>query len=155
MIRRPPRSTLFPYTTLFRSAVTGWRSPIRVPRWDNSVSSMVFRLDVHDHLSHAGERLLELVLHVVRDGVGADDRHGRIHVDAQVHEDVPGEPAGAYLVAAAHARHGKRDLADRVGVQTRPVRSEEHTSELQSRLHLVCRLLLEKKKKKHDVHAVV
>src|SRR2546422_7615879 len=70
MIRRPPRSTLFPYTTLFRSAVTGWRSPIRVPRWDNSVSSMVFRLDVHDHLSHAGERLLELVLHVVRDGVG-------------------------------------------------------------------------------------
>src|SRR2546422_10972525 len=110
MIRRPPRSTLFPYTTLFRS-----------PRWDNSVSSMVFRLDVHDHLSHAGERLLELVLHVVRDGVGADDRHGRIHVDAQVHEDMPREPAGAYLVAAAHARHGKRDLADRVGIQTRPV----------------------------------
>src|SRR2546422_5875877 len=96
MIRRPPRSTLFPYTTLFRSAVTGWRSPIRVPRWDNSVSSMVFRLDVHDHLSHAGERLLELVLHVVRD------------------------------------------------------RSEEHTSELQSRLHLVCRLLLEKKKIRHQ-----
>src|SRR3712207_8953490 len=89
MIRRPPRSTLFPYTTLFRSDVGG---PAR---------------------QHAavGRR------HV---GVGADD--GR-HLPVQV-------PA-------------ERDLLARgLGVH----RSEEHTSELQSRQYLVCRLLLEKKK---------
>src|SRR2546422_1857794 len=85
MIRRPPRSTLFPYTTLFRS------------------------------LDHAlGVRAQEL--HVAHfDRPAAHDR-------------------------AANPRHrGARAAA----------RSEEHTSELQSRLHLVCRLLLEKKKKKH------
>src|SRR5687768_17640330 len=79
MIRRPPRSTLFPYTTLFRSrAVAG---PALRP-------------------GHAGP--------------GAATAGVR-----------PQPPAGG---------------------RTRP-RSEEHTSELQSRLHLVCRLLLEKKKK--------
>src|SRR2546422_1816481 len=79
MIRRPPRSTLFPYTTLFRSA-------------DHP------RRDQEDQLA-----LLELI----------------------------------FLEAEQVAEH--RDLA-----QERE-RSEEHTSELQSRLHLVCRLLLEKK----------
>src|SRR2546422_1210046 len=78
MIRRPPRSTLFPYTTLFRS--TGTR---------------------------CGERRIEL-----RDG----------EVDVRI-----------------RVRAG-----DESGLEGR---SEEHTSELQSRLHLVCRLLLEKKKK--------
>src|SRR2546422_4548639 len=77
MIRRPPRSTLFPYTTLFRSHV------------------------------HRGDPDA---------GQGADHAH---------------RPAGR--------RHE--------GVRAGGVRSEEHTSELQSRLHLVCRLLLEKKKK--------
>src|SRR2546422_6762729 len=75
MIRRPPRSTLFPYTTLFRS---------RARRDDR----------VHG------------------------DRHGRVPPAEGVPLDVG-----------------------------RDRRSEEHTSELQSRLHLVCRLLLEKKKK--------
>src|SRR2546422_4465063 len=83
MIRRPPRSTLFPYTTLFRS-----------------------------------------VRH--RPG-GRDRRQDR-------------EPAGH------HARPGHGGLE--VLEEERGHRSEEHTSELQSRLHLVCRLLLEKKKKK-------
>src|SRR3989449_5443901 len=84
MIRRPPRSTLFPYTTLFRS----------VP-----------------HLpAEAG-------------GAGGEE-NGILEGDA---EQLGGARGGA------GARH---------------VRSEEHTSELQSRLHLVCRLLLEKKKKK-------
>src|SRR5205809_7186779 len=77
MIRRPPRSTLFPYTTLFRSH--GGASRLRRPA-------------------------------------------------VAVHRPDPG---GARL----HDRHHAR--------------SEEHTSELQSRLHLVCRLLLEKKKKLH------
>src|SRR2546422_1579357 len=96
MIRRPPRSTLFPYTTLFRS------------------------------------------------------RSGRGH----------GLGRGASLVATVGCRDTSRVRA-RIGISmcaaapvrwTRLVtpvnRSEEHTSELQSRLHLVCRLLLEKKKKK-------
>src|SRR2546422_6284516 len=78
MIRRPPRSTLFPYTTLFRSV-----------------------------LSDAG----------LRQGLGAE---GRRTVERLYSWDRIGES----------------------------LRSEEHTSELQSRLHLVCRLLLEKKKKK-------
>src|SRR2546429_3636145 len=72
MIRRPPRSTLFPYTTLFRSRQL---HPVSPP---------------------------------------GDDHASRIHFRS-------------------------------------PARSEEHTSELQSRLHLVCRLLLEKKKKKTRV----
>src|SRR2546429_978531 len=87
MIRRPPRSTLFPYTTLFRSlapeqvVVSGRETPgseVLVP------------------LYHAGQ-----------------------------------------LVGLWSVRHSNPGM-----------RSEEHTSELQSRLHLVCRLLLEKKKKK-------
>src|SRR2546427_6727542 len=81
MIRRPPRSTLFPYTTLFRS--------------------------------HA---------HLVRGAV--------------VHE---GDGGGIHRVAV------------QLGLRDPPAaRSEEHTSELQSQSNLVCRLLLEKKKKKHD-----
>src|SRR5687768_17671131 len=92
MIRRPPRSTLFPYTTLFRSA-------------------------------HGVAVVIELP-----DGVGA------AHA---VHLHRVGLPAGDVVPI----EHGP----DLVGVSF-PARSEEHTSELQSRLHLVCRLLLEKKK---------
>src|SRR2546422_3005301 len=75
MIRRPPRSTLFPYTTLFRSRRAG------------------------------------------------------------------------------SARRGARYEGRQAGVPQRRIRSEEHTSELQSRLHLVCRLLLEKKKRNQTAHA--
>src|SRR5687768_18368750 len=94
MIRLPPRSTLFPYTTLFRS------------------QGLLFVL-------------LRLVLVAGQRDVGA---HG-------VDELLAGE-LGDRLC-------GPR--VDRVG------RSEEHTSELQSRLHLVCRLLLEKKKIRHNL----
>src|SRR3989442_11016479 len=96
MIRRPPRSTLFPYTTLFRS-----------------------QLIVGD------VRLGEEYVHVP----GHPSRHG-----------VDGEPD-----VDAALREGIVELADLV---LRLRRSEEHTSELQSRPHLVCRLLLEKKKPK-------
>src|SRR3712207_8641338 len=92
MIRRPPRSTLFPYTTLFRSGdiVTWWETGTQAPQ---------------------------------------------LLTDQEV------DLASAY--------NGRiQDIAD----QGEPVaiswRSEEHTSELQSRQYLVCRLLLEKKKKK-------
>src|SRR2546422_7586944 len=84
MIRRPPRSTLFPYTTLFRS--------------------------------------LQLSVKPFRDREGALAQH------------CPYQPHARGVKAFLH-------LARRFAA-----RSEEHTSELQSRLHLVCRLLLEKKK---------
>src|SRR3712207_7025748 len=101
MIRRPPRSTLFPYTTLFRSAP----------------ASAASRPDPGWARRGAGPRR--------RDG----ERDGR-------HEH-HGQGAGA-----EGAARGTGDPA-----RGQRVRSEEHTSELQSRQYLVCRLLLEKKKK--------
>src|SRR2546422_5239644 len=95
MIRRPPRSTLFPYTTLFRSA-----RGQKLAYWD-TVRPLFEKFDL----------LLTPTLSVA-----------------------------AFPVGRLNPEHWRR--------------SEEHTSELQSRLHLVCRLLLEKKKqsnrKKHS-----
>src|SRR2546422_4286132 len=102
MIRRPPRSTLFPYTTLFRS-----RGP--ADGWYDA----------------AGRRLL----------LG-----GRALLDRDA-LPLLGDHNVANALAAALAVIAQQ--RQRVPVE----RSEEHTSELQSRLHLVCRLLLEKKKK--------
>src|SRR3712207_7111533 len=96
MIRRPPRSTLFPYTTLFRSGRDA-----------------------------AGLRLTPS---------DPDTTIGRVDIWA----DATGDPATALpLRVEVSARTGDPLL----------FRSEEHTSELQSRQYLVCRLLLEKKKK--------
>src|SRR3712207_7350458 len=99
MIRRPPRSTLFPYTTLFRSQQ-------RLARLDGLLED---REDVPDRadllVGDEDERVLEHGLHAVLVG-------------------------------------------DHVG------RSEEHTSELQSRQYLVCRLLLEKKKKHTSLSSI-
>src|SRR3712207_9019368 len=102
MIRRPPRSTLFPYTTLFRSHAAVQHRVAGVRR------------QVH-------QRLLE------RAALGAH----RPHVGPEGHVE-----ADALAERAAEQRL-------HVGEQ---IRSEEHTSELQSRQYLVCRLLLEKKK---------
>src|SRR2546427_9248286 len=87
MIRRPPRSTLFPYTTLFRSGI-------------------------YFFFEHAS--------------------HGALPGD----ESIPFHPPG------------KAGAGDPQNIHARQLRSEEHTSELQSQSNLVCRLLLEKKKKK-------
>src|SRR2546429_7077569 len=84
MIRRPPRSTLFPYTTLFRSEF-----PVKL----NETTRGFFERS-----------------------------------------------------ASLKTRKQRQTFA-----RSREIRSEEHTSELQSRLHLVCRLLLEKKKRKHEM----
>src|SRR3712207_8922950 len=92
MIRRPPRSTLFPYTTLFRSGGGGDGAHLR-----------------------AGPRAR---------------RRGRLR------------GGGGGRAAGAARRRDRAPLAE----LRRPGRSEEHTSELQSRQYLVCRLLLEKKK---------
>src|SRR2546422_6311032 len=114
MIRRPPRSTLFPYTTLFRSP------QVEPPKRD-------VELRVH----RPGEDQVQLaaayLIHQLADP-GPQHRldHTRERVEhTQQDHDLP-------VVPPAEPR----------GVP----RSEEHTSELQSRLHLVCRLLLEKKK---------
>src|SRR3712207_8192174 len=96
MIRRPPRSTLFPYTTLFRSATEG-RDPERLGRQLPGVAPAE-----HE--------------------VGLDGAEERRH---------------------APLRGGEED----VQLRRHDLRSEEHTSELQSRQYLVCRLLLEKKNK--------
>src|SRR2546422_5159506 len=93
MIRRPPRSTLFPYTTLFRSEMTA-RPPLRRTR---KISSNNCRFE-----------------------------RGSTRFNTQFDTTTSIESLAT----------------------SGCVRSEEHTSELQSRLHLVCRLLLEKKKKK-------
>src|SRR3712207_7338259 len=95
MIRRPPRSTLFPYTTLFRSEVAP------------------------THFRYAGR-----TLHVAKRG------------------DVPTE--AVVLTLTAPDDRGQVAL---LPAEPARDRSEEHTSELQSRQYLVCRLLLEKKKK--------
>src|SRR5258708_29926122 len=100
MIRRPPRSTLFPYTTLFRSG----------------------------ERDRGGLALLKIFAEadtsLFGQGTGERDRGGL-----------------ALLKIFAEADFHDEDLQER---------SEEHTSELQSPDHLVCRLLLEKKKKKND-----
>src|SRR2546429_6048767 len=97
MIRRPPRSTLFPYTTLFRSRELGITA--------KSFFDLVFRTAAEE-----------------------------------------GQNAASRLAGMASSRKDRNrtqlDGRNRMG----EMRSEEHTSELQSRLHLVCRLLLEKKK---------
>src|SRR2546422_1947818 len=99
MIRRPPRSTLFPYTTLFRSVLS----------------------------SGAGVRL--------GDGDPAARRAAAVI------------PSGGLCAGA-----GRRGDRLQAGLGKEGLRSEEHTSELQSRLHLVCRLLLEKKKYNTCLH---
>src|SRR2546430_11625717 len=102
MIRRPPRSTLFPYTTLFRS-----RQRSRVFQADPA------HLLLAELVDGAVERTQVLLL----------DQEGRVHGHALVH---------------------RRTHLNRQGEPGKAVRSEEHTSELQSQSNLVCRLLLEK-----------
>src|SRR3989442_2023933 len=100
MIRRPPRSTLFPYTTLFRS--------VHGRRRQRNVQGQFAR--------EARTRV-----HLVR-------QHGRLA--RQQEHVVKSKPFGNRTIHHSGL-----------------TRSEEHTSELQSRPHLVCRLLLEKKKR--------
>src|SRR5258708_29523284 len=102
MIRRPPRSTLFPYTTLFRSHHRAFAEPER---------------------GLAGE--LQIVTQQPARQPGQECGEGR----------------GLGQARSGVVNHTDRAATDRAW----PRRSEEHTSELQSPDHLVCRLLLEKK----------
>src|SRR2546428_5850786 len=124
MIRRPPRSTLFPYTTLFRSVIGGEIEEVPPVGQEErpAVRGVLVRVDgCHGHRgAPRGGDAQEPAL-VVR---GEDD-------------DVVLAPRAAAGVGSI--RHDRRRAAGG--------RSEEHTSELQSRSDLVCRLPLEKKKK--------
>src|SRR5689334_24685313 len=110
MIRPPPRSPLFPYTTLFRSRMASRRARSRTSC-----------------------------------GRTATERGSAFVPDRAALQNEPGQSGG--LICCRRIRYA-------CGVS----RSEEHTSELQSQFHLVCRLLLEKKKNKinhdirHDLH---
>src|SRR3712207_7305334 len=98
MIRRPPRSTLFPYTTLFRSA---------------------------DKLAESNN-LMQII--------------------EQAIEPLPARCQEVFRMSYLQGLHNK-EIAQQLNCSQRTIeRSEEHTSELQSRQYLVCRLLLEKKK---------
>src|SRR3712207_6881332 len=99
MIRRPPRSTLFPYTTLFRSKT--FCPPHTKPRAKSGLDSFM-------------------------------------------------EYSRSYLLWP-----GLEITPSKYFILGNPERSEEHTSELQSRQYLVCRLLLEKKKKTQDSHSSI
>src|SRR5690242_21606945 len=102
MIQRPPRSTLFPYTTLFRS------KGIKEPTDINALCDEYLRLSYH--------------------GLRAKDKNFNAEIKTDFDESI-----------------GKINIVP----QDIGRRSEEHTSELQSHVNLVCRLLLEKKKKKN------
>src|SRR2546426_3824503 len=97
MIRRPPRSTLFPYTTLFRSVARGWGKCCVVGAEKLDIDYKSLSMSTNGRVVKEG------------DWITLDGSEGVVYSD----------------------------------------RSEEHTSELQSPCNLVCRLLLEKKKKKH------
>src|SRR5690349_23066246 len=101
MTRRPPRSTLFPYTTLFRS------TPAAIRLEDEETALTAATQIRREILVHAGE---------------PQPRQRERRIVAVVHRDA---------------------------------RSEEHTSELQSRRDLVCRLLLEKKKITHNINTMI
>src|SRR2546422_3659396 len=118
MIRRPPRSTLFPYTTLFRSVPAGF-----------TVST-----EACDFFYKHGKKYPLELKKQVADNVAKLER---------VTKKKLGDPKNPLLVSV---RSGSARSMPGM-METILNRSEEHTSELQSRLHLVCRLLLEKKKK--------
>src|SRR3712207_6881704 len=125
MIRRPPRSTLFPYTTLFRSPVRSFSGPDPADReTDGGGLGPLFRMCP---LAEAGPAGDAMAIRCVRTISHATPRR------AGPAERISGARTG---VRAPH-----RMLTLDVSGGVNGVRSEEHTSELQSRQYLVCRLL--------------
>src|SRR3712207_8951388 len=146
MIRRPPRSTLFPYTTLFRSVV-------------RLLTSRLDELIAEDReVLRAGLATARWVTvddtaarHARRDGVTTqigDDRFTAFRTGVSKSREaflsLLRAGHGEYVISTAALEY-MRDRA-LAGPVIDLLRSEEHTSELQSRQYLVCRLLLEKKK---------
>src|SRR2546422_3799183 len=137
MIRRPPRSTLFPYTTLFRSA--------RARERQSEHRSRIRRQRLHfDGAGGLRNALLITAVHPLK--IDNPMPAPRLYVARVEFQRLAELAVGAHPVPIphSHARHSIVGLGQ-LGAQLDGPRSEEHTSELQSRLHLVCRLLLEKK----------
>src|SRR3712207_9567912 len=187
MIRRPPRSTLFPYTTLFRSILItegargegahlynaqGERfmekyAPNKMELASRDVVSRAEQTEINegrgfpdgtvalDITKVPRKRTLEALREIVnigRDFAGVDITREPIHIRPGCHyimggvkTDVWGETPIPGLYAAGEVACVSVHGGNRLGANSL-LRSEEHTSELQSRQYLVCRLLLEKKK---------
>src|SRR3712207_5201950 len=181
MIRRPPRSTLFPYTTLFRSGLIAatlaarfirsvplWSRRVRVFYPNDQVATVPLGFSVLEasrsagipHISVCGGRGRCSTCRVrVLDGhqrqpPPTPQERGtlaRIKAGPNVRLACQFRPTHDVSVVPilSTGRNGVTSLvrAGRAQGQEREVRSEEHTSELQSRQYLVCRLLLEKNKR--------
>src|SRR3712207_7760145 len=118
MIRRPPRSTLFPYTTLFRSRIDGL---------------LIDRVYANYYLQQEGE--LDRYNIIASEFEGEDFAVGVRKADKTLQKKITQALKSLYQDGTFQKISKKR--------------SEEHTSELQSRQYIVCRLLLEKKKQKN------
>src|SRR3712207_4825311 len=177
MIRRPPRSTLFPYTTLFRS------TPLD-PSVIRAADAAIFAVDVgvRDQGRFAGKPLVQSGTKrainepdvMIREALAAVDDPNARRVSGSASADspatsgggartgseirrwlltgvsymIPFVAAGGLLIALGFLFGGYQIVNGHP--DTEGQRSEEHTSELQSRQYLVCRLLLDKKNKSHS-----
>src|SRR2546422_4268479 len=211
MIRRPPRSTLFPYTTLFRAhAATVVDARERVDELVERDAREEEELHDEEPAQRVAPEAHEDVLQLAQEGQrrdAADDaeRQARDRCGAREQDEaapamqalhewlnlaagdpealeprerrldglrhalapVPGERLAQARLRLERQELSALELADQVrddvevelavfqDVGGGDLRSEEHTSELQSRLHLVCRLLLEKKKKMTNLHTAI
>src|SRR3989449_11540501 len=164
MIRRPPRSTLFPYTTLFRSGGAGPGAHrlqhsvhVQLPAGgvDHEGDVVPLAVGVSGRRQGAGSSIPDVVGGVpevpgaqaaaVGEDLVAVEGAGQVLVEHAVQAGVGGaDPAGQRERKGVQGRGGGD--VDVIVETVEGERSEEHMSELQSRLHLVCRLLLEKKK---------
>src|SRR5256885_4894586 len=137
MIRRPPRSTLFPYTTLFRS--------IHIDAYGEVAADHALAMGAECAVTQGlAARLL------------ADIALEMLHVLAclQAHQVIGEQAAHQPCMLGNGRQQGRwrqRDVQEKTDALAAAQRSEEHTSELQSPCNLVCRLLLEKKKKKEHL----
>src|SRR2546422_11172906 len=157
MIRRPPRSTLFPYTTLFRSLYT--TNDVLLVEVGDSDLAGTGQAQVSFVTGSRTNRTTVTLLETTHPGlfrgaltlVGGNSDTNQLQV-----------ADGDTITATYFDESNNRNVTATAIIDTRPPvisrvaattdyynRSEEHTSELQSRLHLVCRLLLEKKKKNY------
>src|SRR3712207_237887 len=187
MIRRPPRSTLFPYTTLFRSSPPVYReledeiaetrrqkeAAIEAQEFEKAanlrdqerqLTNKKRELEEQWQSGESGERPTigeEEIADIVSMWTGIPvfklteaETQKLMRMEDELHKRVIGQDAAIEAISKAirRSRAGLKDPKRPTGsfIFLGPSRSEEHTSELQSRQYLVCRLLLEKKKKNHN-----
>src|SRR2546422_9777393 len=148
MIRRPPRSTLFPYTTLFRSVVDG-RGRF-VTGSGGRMSGVQFTQDRLNALKTSdalvGDAYWDMGLGKAAIGLAVPIRQADGKYVGALMAKINLRAAADVLQRLAPRDPNGEGGGGGADIYVMTERSEEHTSELQSRLHLVCRLLLEKKK---------